>query len=139
MVRVPSQAVPFLKGRLRPPPPVEAARLDRLIRDLDSASFAVRDKATRELEEAGDPAVPALRQALADRPSPEARRRLEQVFLRLQGWSGDRLRELRAVEVLEHVGSPEARQVLQEVARWTPPTRLSQEAAAALRRLAARK
>jgi RNA polymerase sigma factor (sigma-70 family) len=133
------QAVPFLKERLRPPSPVAPGRVARLIRDLDSEDFAVREKATRELEGMGEPAAPALRQARTAAPSPEARRRLTQVLVSLEGWSGGRLRTLRALEVLERIGSPEARRVLGEAASWAPETRLSREAAAARRRLDARK
>src|SRR5262249_49797424 len=50
LVADPEQAVPFLQGRLKPVAPVDAPRLARLIADLDSSQFAVRQKATEELE-----------------------------------------------------------------------------------------
>ena len=52
--------------------------------------------------------------------------------------SPDELRALRAVEVLEHVGTPEARQVLEGLTQGAPEARLTQEAKASLERLARR-
>jgi hypothetical protein len=43
--------------------------------------------------------------------------------------------EQRAVAVLEHIGSPDARQVLGELAKGNPYAPLTQQAKAALRRL----
>jgi hypothetical protein len=52
--------------------------------------------------------------------------------------SAERLRVVRAVEVLEHAGTGEARRVLGALARGAPEFRLAQEAAASLERLARR-
>jgi hypothetical protein len=133
------QSVPFLKERMRLHISVVPERMARLIRDLDSDDFEVRERATHELEEIGEPATLALRQARAAVSSPEARHRLTRVLVSMEGWSSERLRTLRALEVLEHIGSPQARRVLEEAARWAPQTRLSREASAALRRLDARR
>jgi hypothetical protein len=43
---------------------------------------------------------------------------------------------LRAIEVLEHIGTPEARQVLDTLARGAAVARVTQEAKASLKRLA---
>ena len=52
--------------------------------------------------------------------------------------SGEDLRALRAVEVLEKVGTPEARQVLEDLARGDPAAALTREARASLDRLGKR-
>ena len=46
------------------------------------------------------------------------------------------LQSLRAVEVLERIGTLEAKQVLRELADCAPATRLTREAKASLERLA---
>jgi hypothetical protein len=78
--------------------------------------------------------------ALAAKPPLEVRRRIEKVLAKLDGPVADpwRLRELRAVEVLEHVGTPDARHVLKTLAAGVPEARMTQEASASLERLARR-
>jgi hypothetical protein len=49
--------------------------------------------------------------------------------------SPQRLQALRAVEVLEHIGSPEAIKVLEYLSQGAPGARLTQEAKASLDRL----
>src|SRR5205814_105388 len=75
----------------------------RLLADLDSNDFATRQKAMKELEHLGELVAPALRQALADRPSAEVKRQLELLLEALDGvtLSGEPLRRSRAVEALE--------------------------------------
>jgi hypothetical protein len=67
----------------------------------------------------------------------EARRRLEALLQRLESpiTSTETLRRLRAVEALEHIGSPEARQVLQTLTEGAPQALLTREAKTALKRL----
>jgi hypothetical protein len=129
-------SVPFLAQRVRPMARAEDEQLARWIADLDSAVFADRDKATRELERQGEVAEPLLRKALTGDPSPEVRRRIEALRSKLHGpvTSADALRSIRAVEVLEHIATPEARQVLQNLATGAADARLTREAKAALAR-----
>src|SRR5262249_32607532 len=70
------QTVPFLAERVRPVAAPDAKRVAKLLAELDDERFEVREQASRELEGLGVLAEPALRQALAGRPSAEARRRL---------------------------------------------------------------
>jgi hypothetical protein len=136
----PEEAVALLKGRLRPARAADAQRLRRLLADLESEQFAVREKAQADLEELGDLAEPALRQALADKPPLEVRRRVQAVLDRLRGpvTHPEALRSLRAAAVLEDVGTPAARQLLAELAAGAPEARLTREAKASLARLARR-
>jgi WD40 repeat protein len=132
-------AVALLRQRLRPVAAPDPARLARLLGDLDNDRMAVRVQATRELEGLAELAVPALRRALADKPSLEVRRRIEQILTESEEKpipNPEALRALRAVEVLEHSGNPEARQVLESLAQGAPEARLTQEAKASLGRLA---
>src|SRR5262249_51202937 len=106
----PRQAVAFLTERLRPAAGPTKAALAQLIAELDSTSFAARQKASLELEKFGELAVPALKQELENRPSLEIQRRLEQVLSRIEEdiLTSDDLRNLRALEVLEHAAHPDA-------------------------------
>ena len=112
--------------------------MDRLIKDLDGATFDAREKAMKDLERLERAAENALRKALAEpQTSLELRRRMERLIERLDApvTEPERLRELHGVEVLEMVGTPEAKEVLERLAKGTPGLALTREAKAALARL----
>jgi WD40 repeat protein len=135
----PDQAVPFLRKRLKPA--AIDPRIEPLIAELDSDQFKVREKAEQELDMLADRAEPALRKALKNPATTlEARRRLERIVDRLEKNSPhpEFLRLLRVVEVLEGVGTAAAREVLANLAKGVPQARLTQEAKAALQRIARR-
>jgi RNA polymerase sigma factor (sigma-70 family) len=135
----PERAVPFLKEHAQPAPAVDAQQMRRWIADLDSDRFAVRAAAIKELEKLGEQAGPALREALAGQPSPELRKQAETLLGSLRRvTSPEVLQRLRAVQVLERIGSPEARQVLEKLAGGAPSASETREAQAALERLARR-
>ncbi|HYT89653.1 MAG TPA: hypothetical protein VEL76_13180 [Gemmataceae bacterium] len=90
----------------------------RLVGELGDKRFAVREKATRDLAALGGRAVPLLQRALLAEQSAETKRRIEKLLAALPGGKGnDVLRRLRSVQILEEIGTSEARQVLLEVAR----------------------
>jgi hypothetical protein len=130
-------AVRKLGDRLRPVVGVDAARLSRLVADLDDERFAVRQQATRELETLGELAEGALRQAIEKPASVETRRRAEQILERLAKapLPAETLRGLRAIEALERIGTDKAREMLRRLAGGAPEARLTREAKAALDRL----
>jgi WD40 repeat protein len=132
------QTLPLLRVRLRPIPPVDRQQIGRWIADLDSAHFKVRQKATTSLEVLEELAEPALRASL-DRPSSaELRQRVEELLRRIPAPIDSQLQSLRAIEVLEQIGTPEARHLLEALGKGAPETRLTQEANASLERLAKR-
>jgi hypothetical protein len=137
LVAVPKQAVPFLKERLLapPPPPPDLQQVAQWIADLGSDRFAVRQKATKELEKLGPAAEPALRKALAANPPLDTSRRLEQLLERAAMIPSEELRQLRAIQVLEHVGTAEAKRLLETLAKGPEDARLTREAQASLGRL----
>ena len=133
-----SESVPFLASRLRPFIGADADRIARLIADLDHDSYAVREKATADLEQLVKWAEPALRKVLLQPPSLEVQRRIEKVLEKLKGgvaWRQERLRLLRAIAVLEKAGSPAARQELAGLAAGAPDADLRLEAKRSLDRL----
>jgi WD40 repeat protein len=133
----PQRSIPLLKDRLKPMAPPAPQVLRPLLDDLDSDQFSVREAAGQKLHELGESAEPALREALKRSPSTEKQRRLERLLeqLRIAPLSTEQLRALRAVAVLETIGSTEARHILREVANGVPQARLTQEARASLKRL----
>jgi RNA polymerase sigma factor (sigma-70 family) len=132
--------VPYLRTRVQPTEGASRDQLTRWIADLDSPVFGERAKASRELEGQGELAEPLLRKTLAADPSPEVRRRIEALLDKLQGpvTFTETLRSIRAVEVLEHIATPEAQQLLQKLADGAPAARLTRDAKAALERLSSR-
>jgi WD40 repeat protein len=137
LARMPGKSIPLLKDRLGPVKAVGRERLDQLIKDLDSDQFAVREKALAELQKLDELAEPELRLALQGKPTLEQRRRIEPMLARLDAAipSGEALRSLRAVRVLEHADTPEAHRLLRELATGAEGARLTREAQAALARL----
>lgn len=135
----PEQAISLLKHRLRPADSIEPRRIERLIDDLDNDRFKVRDNADRKLRKIVDDAEPALRKVLAGKPSLEQRLRIQRLLQVIESApSPTRLRELRAVEVLERIGSVEAQQMLKLLAEGDPQAQLTREAKAARQRLSTR-
>jgi WD40 repeat protein len=134
------QALPFLLQRLHAPAGPDVSRIGQLIADLDSSSFPVRKKATAELTKLGHAAEPALRRALKSKPSLEVSRRVEALLARLEEHipPPEQLRYLRAVAVLEQIGTDEARQLLGKLARAGTNDALAESAHLALDRLAGR-
>jgi HEAT repeat protein len=139
MSRFSSDVVPLLRERLRPAVAAPADVTRPLLTDLDSNSFERREQASKHLRELGYQAGPALRKALEGNPSLEQRRRIEELLAALMSafppLSADEKRGLRAVVILERIGTPEARLLLELLAKGPIDARLTQEAKASLERL----
>jgi hypothetical protein len=132
----PGRVVQLLRDHLRPDVTADAKEIAAWIRDLDSSEFAAREKARRRLERLGGQAESALLTALAARPSAEARRRIEGLLGRLEpAGSGEQVRRLRAIAVLEHLGTPGAVAELEHQAEAGAGSVVRREADAALGRL----
>lgn len=143
LLAAPELAVTLFGRRLRPAPPVRRAaeRIALLIADLDHRQFARREQAFAELWELGLQVMPALRRNLTPNASLELRRRIEELLRRLPGptVSRDLLRAIRAVEVLERLGTPAATRLLETLAKGAAEARLTREATVALGRLTGRR
>jgi sugar lactone lactonase YvrE len=133
----PAGAVAFLKEHLDPAALPDTDKIAKLVAELDSDQFEARKKAGKELEKLGETAAPLLRKALEADPSAEVKKRLEDLLAKADSKTpgSDSLRSLRAVEVLETIATPEARQLLRRIAAGAPEARLTREARAALERL----
>jgi WD40 repeat protein len=137
LAAAPREAVPLVARHLHPADPLPGVRLERLAAQLDDPRFASRERATRELRSYGDRVGPFFRHLLAGKPSLEVRRRVDRLLNEFERWSSspEELRRWRALAVLEHAGTPEARQVLQRLAKGVADAWLTREAKAALERL----
>jgi hypothetical protein len=141
LVAQPKQAVAFFAACVPKLQSLDEPRVDKLLADLDSDDFTVREKATEELLGGNELVEKALRKALKEKTLPlEAKRRVEQIIDTMQNRpSGDeRRRRQGALEVLERIGSAEAEQALKAFADGPADAALTQEAKAALKRLAGR-
>jgi WD40 repeat protein len=137
LTAMPEESVPFLTSRLQPVEAPSKAQLAQWIADLDAAAFQFREEADARLTAAHEMARPALKQALSGKVSVEARRRIREMLAQLDAmtYPPDLLRELRALEVLERIATPEARRVLERVASGAAEAILTIEARASLARL----
>jgi hypothetical protein len=140
LAAAPQQAVPLLRQQLSLG--LGDREIPRLIADLDSEQFDVREKASAELERLGTAAERPLREALSGRASAELRDRVARLLQKMRARqdeypSGEQLREIRAVQVVERIANAEARELLRALADKGPTARLREEAKAALTRLAA--
>jgi hypothetical protein len=113
--------------------------IGRLIQQLDSDSFAVRDASTKQLQCLGLAAEPALRRVLMEKPTLELRRRTKDLLevidkSRTSGPTGESLRAVRAIRALERMDAKEAHEILEDLARGGSGEWQTQEAREAAQR-----
>jgi WD40 repeat protein len=138
LVQNPELSVPFIQGKLMPEAPAEKQKeFARILADLDSDDFAVRERASNDLKSSDSWPHDFAARALADKPSEEVRERLEAV---LKWWNTGvpHVRTLRALAVLENIGSEDAQKVLRRLSELALDEALPKEAKASLERLAGR-
>jgi hypothetical protein len=129
------EADDFLAGHLQPVEAMPSERLNAMLADLGNVEFQKRERAERALAAAGDAVRAALEEASTGTTDAEVQRRLAKLQARLQPQAPERLRQVRAVLVLEARGTLEARRLLQRLAAGVLEARLTREAKAALERL----
>ena len=125
MMDMPKETVTLLTKKLQPVPRADPALLAQLVTDLDHKTFGVRQKATVDLEKLAGQARAELEKAFVKPASAEAHSRLKRLLDRLdnQAASADEVRVVRALEILERLGTPEARELLQVLAGGAPEAR----------------
>jgi WD40 repeat protein len=131
----------LFKDRLRPVTAADVKRIPRLLADLGSPKFAVRQEAYLELEKLVDLPVPACRRMLNESVPLEVRQRLERLVKRATAPipPPTRLREVRALEILEYLETPQTRRLLEALAGGTAQAWLTEETHRVLGRLARKK
>jgi hypothetical protein len=136
LVRAPKIALPLLKQRLKPARASNLEPIRAAIAQLDSSDYKRREAATRELAKLAESAIPALYAALKKDPPVEQKRRVEELLVKLESQVviPSCLRELRALEVLERIGSVEARKIAETIATGSGDELLTLEAGLVLSR-----
>jgi WD40 repeat protein len=140
LAALPEQALPLIRDRLNPKKvAIDPKRIAKLIADLDADDFLVREKATEELAALGKAAEAALREA-TKHPSLEVRRRATRLLKKItgKGVNPELIRTVRAIEVLERLGTPAARELLEGLAKQKLEPAVAREVRASLARLKAR-
>jgi WD40 repeat protein len=135
LIRGAEDSVPFLAKQLKLASRPNLKHVSRLIAELDDQRYSTREKTTAELARLEEFAEPALRQALKRTLPLEHHLRVERLLSKLEVWSSEQLRGLRATTALETIASPEARELLRVLAKGAPEARLTREAKASLQRL----
>jgi WD40 repeat protein len=132
----PTAATDLLSKHLKP---VEALPdTAEQIAKLDHPRFAVREAAAKELAARGALVEGDLRAAWQKATSAEQRERLEALLSRLDPTvppTGETLRSLRSIWLLERLGTPAAVRLLEKMARGAAGSRVTQEAKVVLGRL----
>lgn len=138
------QTVTLFKDLLKPAAAVNRdipRQVRQLVADMDSDDFDTRDKANKQLQTLGEQAEPTLKEILESASSDEVKSRIEGLLAHLDKGTvtdPELVRSLRAVSILERIGTPAAAELLARLAAGDPASRLTAAARAALARTAAK-
>lgn len=125
----------------------EQARLLKLMTQLDSDEFRIREAARKSLIQAGLRAMPLMKNPQRPKMGAEGEQRVTMILEEFEnqglrgsesGLYGETLRHLRAVRILENLDTPAARKALQAIAAGQADLMGTKEAKAALTTLPAR-
>lgn len=138
----PDEAVLVCRQRMPAVASPDPKILTRLFADLDSDDVATRQQASAALAKWGPLAEPAMRSKLKENIPIELQRRVQELVDRLTkekqqlGLPGpDQLQVVRAVELVERLQTPPARQLLEEWARGAAGALLTRDAQGTTKRM----
>lgn len=134
-------SVAFLRKSLSPVPHDLASRLNDLLDKLEDKGFEVRDRATRDLLAYGKSFEPMMRLELRRSDGLERRRALLRILSESSeaAWDKNQLRSVRAIQVLELIGSGNAIRLLDNLGGGARGSRITEDSLAASKRLQIRK
>jgi hypothetical protein len=135
LVDAAKQAIELLRAKIKPAKKLGIDEILPMVDMLDSDKFAVREKAAKDLQSLGYAVEPILRKLFETEKRQEVKQRLESIIDRLLG-DVELLRVRRALQVLETIGSEDAKRLLRELADGAPDSMLTREAASVLKRMA---
>jgi WD40 repeat protein len=138
LLGTPELTIPYLRECILRLPVPDDKQVAAWVAKLDSEDFEERAKARDELTRIGKLAAPALRSALARKPSAELRARAEEL-LGPDGGCGklppDWQRAAEGIRLLEQLNTAGARRALEQLRQAPAGSWVAREAAAALKRL----
>jgi hypothetical protein len=136
MVDAPGPSLHFLAKRLHPQA-LDAKQIEQWLKDLQADRYATRVRAHEELARLAESARPWLEKCLEGNPDVETRRRVDLLLHPLdEATPGpEKMRLLRALEVLECIGTPEACRLLEQLAGGDAAAWLTRHARACLDRV----
>jgi WD40 repeat protein len=137
----PEQAAIMLQDCIKPVAPIDQKVLDGLLADLGGDDFAKRKAAMSELEKLGELAEPALKRLLASKPKAELALRVHEILKKadVQAPEASIIQSARAMEVLENLDTPQAREILDRLAAGAEGALMTRQAKTALEYIAKRK
>jgi hypothetical protein len=137
LYRRPTESIKLCSGKITVPVAVPPEKIAKLIAELDSEDFTDRQAAVKELEAIGGEAIDALGNVLVKSSNPETRKLAGEVIGHYEAATlkGEDLRLVRMVELLENMGTTDARDLLVAWAAGPKGHRLTKEATAALSRM----
>jgi hypothetical protein len=130
--------VNFLRERIHLPAAQPKEVVVGLLKQLDSPQFAEREKAEKALTGKVELFTTELAEATKGNVSAEVRERLDNVLKSLETITPERLRHIRACEVLEGIAVPDAVKVLRAWSAGPKRSRLTVEANESLERIGTR-
>jgi WD40 repeat protein len=136
LIANPDHAIEVFTKRLVPDDGVTEKEIRELITNLASPKFAKRDTAITRLKQIGTRSLPALEQELKKAPDLETTRRIQELLATVQtSLTPETARDLRALQVLELIGTAPARKLLTQIAGGDAQAAKTRLAHAALSRL----
>jgi RNA polymerase sigma factor (sigma-70 family) len=125
------RGVKFLSEKVARKVAPDAARVRAWIAELDAPRFAAREAADRELRALGGSVETFVCEALAGRPTAEAKERLTKILTAIEARepSAEEIRDLRAVRAVRWADTTAARNQLAEWAKGDPDASLTKAAA----------
>lgn len=138
----PDVALKLLRENVKPvPAPAKptAEQTGQWIAALDAPAFAAREQAMKDLRRLGKSVEKDLKKALETTPSAEVKERIEKLLGLILRPATPNPTEARAVELLERIGTADAKAELTKLAAGDPASLMTQDAATTLKRLAAKK
>ncbi|QVL31467.1 sigma-70 family RNA polymerase sigma factor [Telmatocola sphagniphila] len=106
----PNLALEVIRKNLKPLPAPDPKQVENWIKDLDSNRFAAREKATAELVKIAD-RIPKELSKAEQIVGVEGRGRLKTILESIGTPSPEYLKQLRAVQVFDYIGTPEAKKL----------------------------